>query len=289
MKISVIVPCFNSQLFLDRCLKALFTQTLPRDRYEVIFIDNRSTDLSLEIAKSFPELIILEEEIQSSYAARTRGVRQAKGEILAFTDSDCEACSEWLEQASSALAEPGTTLVLGGVRNARESFPLRMTADYEAQRAEYVWTQPNKRLHYGHTGNMVMHREVFERCGPFLQVARGADTVFVSRVVETYGSESVRYVRQAQVRHLEIDCVADWLRKLSTYGRSYDGYHAWSGTRALGFGERWEVMRRTIAHNRYSWALALSLAVLLAIGVIPFELSRLLQSMRRRTITAAPQ
>lgn len=289
MEISVIVPCFNSQLFLERCLKALFTQTLARHRYEVILVDNNSTDRSLEIAKSFPELIVLEEKIQSPYAARNRGVRQARGGILAFTDSDCEACSDWLEQVSSVLAEAGTILVLGGVRNASESFPLRMAADYEAQRAEYVWTQPNKRLHYGHTGNMAMRREVFERCGPLLQVARGADTVFASRVVEAYGSEPVRYVRQAEVRHLEIDCVASWLRKVGTYGRSYDRYRAWSRTRALSFGERWEVMRRTIARNRYSWARALSLAVLLAIGMVPFEIGRMLQSMRRRTVTGAPQ
>jgi glycosyltransferase involved in cell wall biosynthesis len=255
----------------------------------VILVDNNSADLSLEIARSFPGLIVLEEKTQGSYAARNRGVRQARGEILAFTDSDCEVSADWLEQVSSPLAESGTILVLGGLRTASESFPLRMAADYEAQRAEYVWTQPNKRLHYGHTGNMAVRRGAFDKCGPFLQVARGADTVFTSRVVETYGMESVRYARQAQVRHLEIDCVANWLRKVSTYGRSYDGYRAWSRTRALSFKERWEVMRRTIARNRYSWAHALSLAVLLAIGVIPFELGRMLQSMRRRTVTGAPQ
>jgi len=283
MQISVIVPCFNSELFLGPCLRALFTQTFPPDKYEVILVDNNSTDLSLEIARRFPELVVLEEKIQGSYAARNRGVKQAGGEFLAFVDSDCEASPTWLEEATASFAGPGTALVLGGIRNASESFPLRMAADYEAERAEYVCTQQNKRLYYGHAGNMVVRREVFQRCGPFLQVARGADTVFVSKVLGTYGSESVRYVRQAQVRHLEIDCVASWLRKVGTYGRSYHGYRAWSHTRALNFGERWEVMQRTIARNRYSWARALSFAVLLAVGVVPFELGRILQSMRRKT------
>lgn len=283
MDLSVIVPCFNNEPYLWRCLNALCTQTYPRDRYEVILIDNNSTDQSVEIARGFPELAVLEEELQSSYAARNRGVRQARGEILVFTDSDCEVCPTWLEEMASSLARPGRALVLGGRRNARESFTLGMLADYEAQKAEYVCSQQNKRLYYGYTNSMAVHREVYQRCGPFMQIARGADVVFVSRVLETYGTESVRYVHKAQLRHLEINRVSDWYRKMGTYGRSYVSYRAWSHTRPLGFRERFEVLRRTIARNRYTWARALSLVVLLAVGVVPFELGRILQSMRRKT------
>ncbi len=282
MDISVIVPCFNNERYLRRSIEALLAQTCPRDRYEVILIDNNSTDRSLEIARAFPELTVLEEGIQSSYAARNRGVAQARGEILAFTDSDCEVSPTWLDEMASSLAEPAAAVVLGRMRNARESFLLRMAADYETQRAEYVCTQQDRRLYYGYTGNMAVRREVFQRCGPFMQIARGADTVFVSKVIETYGPESVRYAEKAQLRHLEIDRVSDWYRKLSTYGRSYHGYHAWSHTRPLGFRERWEVLRRTIARNRYSWAHALWLAALLATGGVSYELGGILEWVRRK-------
>ncbi len=147
MDFSVIVPCYNSERYLGRCLEALFTQTFPRDRYEVILVDNNSTDRSVEIARGFPELTILVEEIQSSYAARNHGIRQARGRILAFTDSDCEVCSTWLEELASSLAEPPTALVLGSKRNASESFALRMVADYEAEKAKYVCARQNKRLY----------------------------------------------------------------------------------------------------------------------------------------------
>jgi glycosyltransferase involved in cell wall biosynthesis len=283
MDFSIVVPCFNSELYLRQCLAALFAQTFPRDRYEVILIDNNSTDRSVQIARDFPQLTVLEEEIQSSYAARNRGVRQAKGEILAFTDSDCEVCPTWLEEMASSLAEPGTAMVLGGTRNARESLALRMVADYEAQKAEYVCTQRDKRLYYAYTNNMAVRREVFQQCGPFLPIARGADVVFVSRVLESGGTESVRYVREAQIRHLEINRISDWRRKMSTYGRSYESYRTWSHTRPLDYRERFKVLGRTIARNRYPWARALLLVVLLAIGVVPYELGRILQSMRRKT------
>ena len=104
MDFSVIVPCFNSERYLRRCLEALFTQTFPRDRYEVVLIDNNSSDRSLEIARSFPDLLVLQEGIQSSYAARNRGFRKSRGKMLAFTDSACEACPPWLEEIAASLA-----------------------------------------------------------------------------------------------------------------------------------------------------------------------------------------
>jgi glycosyltransferase involved in cell wall biosynthesis len=281
MEFSVIVPCFNNERYLRQCLTSLCTQTYPRDRYEVIFVDNNSTDRSVQIARDFPELTVLEEPFQSSYAARNLGVRQASGEYLVFTDSDCEVCPTWLEEMRSSLSEPATALVLGSNRNARESFTLRMVADYEAQKAEYVCTQPNKDIYYGYTNNMAVRRKVFEQCGPFRQIARGADVIFVSGVLDAYGAESVRYAHKAQLRHLEISRVSDWYRKMGTYGRSYESYRAWSHTRPLDFRERLEVFRRTVARNHYAWPRALSLGVLLAVGVIPFELGRILQTMPR--------
>ncbi len=286
MIFSVIVPCLDSERYLRRCLEALFAQTL-RETYEVILIDNNSRDRSVEIARSFPDLIVLEEEIQSSYAARNRGVRQSKGEILAFTDSDCVVSPTWLEEIGSALAVPATAAVLGNSRYARESFLVGTIADYEAQKTEYVCTQRNRSLYYAYTGNMAVRREVFWRCGPFMQIARGADSVFISKVFDTYGLEAVRFVGKAQIRHLEIDRVSDWYRKQSIYARSHCNYRVWSRTRPLGFRKRLEVMRRTIVRNRYSWARALSLAALLAAGLIPVQLSRFLES-RRRSTTKSP-
>ena len=281
MDFSVVVPCFNNQPYLERCLQALASQTYPRDQYEVIVVDNNSTDRSLQIARGHPEVTVHVEPIQSSYAARNRGVRQAKGDVLVFTDSDCEVSPTWLAEIASALADPATQLVLGSRRNARESFTLRMVADYEEQKAEYVCALRDKRLYYAYTNNLAERREAFDRCGPFMQLVRGADVVFASRVVEAYGPESVRFAPRARLRHLEIVRLSDWYRKMGTYGRSYVRYRVWSHTRPLGFRQRFAVLRRTVKRNSYSWPRALSLAALLAVGLVPFELNRLRQSLSR--------
>ncbi len=279
--ISVVVPCFNNEPYLRRCLEALFSQTYPRDRYEVILVDNNSTDQSLQVAREFPGLILLKEGIQSSYAARNLGCQKAKGRILAFTDSDCEVGSTWLEMLSSPLSEPGTALVLGAVRSASESFGLKMAADYEAEKVAYVCAQRDPRLYCAYTNNLAVRREVFERCGPFIQLARGADVVFLSRVLDAFGTGSVGYVREARLRHLEIRRVWHWWRKLRTYGRSGETYRIWSRTQPLSFRQRLAVMRLTIERNQYSGMRAASLGAILAVGLAAFESGRLRQRLFR--------
>jgi glycosyltransferase involved in cell wall biosynthesis len=285
---SVIVPCFNNERYLPQCLESLFAQTCPRNQYEVILVDNNSRDRSLEIARAFPDLIVLEETKQSSYAARNRGVRESRGQVLVFTDSDCEVSPAWIEEMGRALAEPAAGVALGSRRFGRESFLTSIAADYDARKVEYICTQPDKSLYFGYTNNMAVRREVFERCGPFLEIGRGADTIFVSRAVTAYGPASVRYAGKARIRHLEILSVWDWCRKLRIYGASYQGNRGRSGHSALRLRQRLEVMRRTVALDRHTALSALSLVPVLAIGGVGFELGRILESLRRRPPTPSP-
>jgi glycosyltransferase involved in cell wall biosynthesis len=287
MDISVIIPCFNNERYLTRCLGALRAQTYPRDRYETILIDNNSTDRSLEVARGFPEVAVLQEPRQGSYAARNLGVRHARGGILVFTDSDCEPRPDWLAETAAALAAPGAILTLGSRRNARESFAIRMLADYDDEKAAYVCSQSDPRLYFGYTNNLAVRREAFERCGPFLETMRGADSIFVHRVLAAYGAGSVRHAPAAEVRHLEIESAWDWYGKMNLYGRSFRKHRARSQRRPLTLRERFEVMARTVARNRYSRFDAVALFAMLAVGLVPFQLGRLLPS-RSRLPRSAP-
>jgi len=80
---SVIVPVFNTGAYLDRCMSALLEQDYPRSDYEIIAIDNGSTDDSLERLSRYPVTVIRESK-RGSYAARNAGLRTASGRLLAF-------------------------------------------------------------------------------------------------------------------------------------------------------------------------------------------------------------
>jgi glycosyltransferase involved in cell wall biosynthesis len=92
--ISVIIPAYNEQDFLGRCLKSLQEQ-INAPIYEVILVDNNSTDNTAHIAKSFKAKVI-KEPIKGVMHARQAGLKVAKGEIIVTTDADCFYKPYWL-------------------------------------------------------------------------------------------------------------------------------------------------------------------------------------------------
>lgn len=99
--ISVIVCTRNGSATLGKCLDALSRQTHPD--YEVIVVDDGSTDGTPQIARSRPACRYLRQEHAGLGAARNLGAAEARGEILAYTDDDCIPDEEWLLRVSAAF------------------------------------------------------------------------------------------------------------------------------------------------------------------------------------------
>lgn len=93
-RVSVVVASYNGDRTLEACLKSL--QHLNYPSYEVILVDDGSTDRTHEICKRFPIHYIRHDRNQGLSAARNSGIAAATGEIVAFTDSDCRADVDWL-------------------------------------------------------------------------------------------------------------------------------------------------------------------------------------------------
>src|SRR5690554_6136694 len=88
--VSVIIPTYHDWERLRLCLDSLNRQTYPKERYEIIVVNNDPEDVvpaNFVVPNNFT---ILEESKPGSYAARNRAIQAAKGEIYAFTDSDCQ-------------------------------------------------------------------------------------------------------------------------------------------------------------------------------------------------------
>lgn len=92
--ISVIIPAYNEEELLPKCLESFKTQTF-RD-FEIIVVDNNSTDKTAEIAEKYDARVV-KEKIQGMIPARERGFREAKAEIIARTDADTIVPPDWLE------------------------------------------------------------------------------------------------------------------------------------------------------------------------------------------------
>ena len=92
MKLSIIIPVYNTEAYLERCLNSVFTQNLPISEYEVVVINDGSTDCSLQILREFEKkydnLILLNQENKGEAATRNRAIETARGDYIAFVDSD---------------------------------------------------------------------------------------------------------------------------------------------------------------------------------------------------------
>ena len=91
-KLSIIVPVYNVEKYLERCVDSLLHQDLPHDEYEIILINDGSTDNSYEIAKRLAgehdNIVLLTQENQGLSGARNTGLEHAKGKYIMFVDSD---------------------------------------------------------------------------------------------------------------------------------------------------------------------------------------------------------
>jgi glycosyltransferase involved in cell wall biosynthesis len=93
-KVSVVVASYNGARTLEPCLRSLAALNYPS--YEVILVDDGSTDNTREVAGRFPGVKVISQENRGLSAARNRGIQEASGDIVAFTDSDCRADEDWL-------------------------------------------------------------------------------------------------------------------------------------------------------------------------------------------------
>lgn len=92
MKLSIIIPVYNAEKYLHKCLESIFVQEIPLENYEVIAVDDDSTDSSLKILESFKEkyhnLKIISQKNQGEAGARNTALNIAQGEYITFLDND---------------------------------------------------------------------------------------------------------------------------------------------------------------------------------------------------------
>jgi glycosyltransferase involved in cell wall biosynthesis len=199
--VTVIVPVYNDLARLRLLLDDLTVQTYPKDRFEVLVVDNASTeDMQGEVRSRGPPFVAMDEPKPGSYAARNRALLAAKGEVLAFTDGDCRPLPNWLESGVAALAaHPEAGLVAGRIqlfpKHERTTWVERYEMAYGFPQDKFVSEQ-----HFGATANVFTRRSVFDKVGPFrADLKSGGDREWGQRVHAA--GLLVLYAPEVVVRH----------------------------------------------------------------------------------------
>ena len=102
-QLSIIISTHNSEEYIERCIKSLYSQSCDKNLFEIIVVDDGSNDKSVQISKKYADKVV-ETKPCTIGKARNIGVDNAIGSYLAFIDSDCVAMNGWIENIISALS-----------------------------------------------------------------------------------------------------------------------------------------------------------------------------------------
>ena len=220
--VSVVVPAFNAETTLRDCLDALVAQDFPKHEYELIVVDNLSTDTTWSIIQSYGSLIqgLQETGVQSSYAARNVGVLASRGQLIAFTDADCVPNRSWLRLLVENFTRPEVGCVAG------EVLPFRSETAVEKFSSQAgILRQRSTLIHryrpYAQTANLIIRRRVFEQIGLFNSTLKsGGDADFCWRM-QARSDWTFCFNDAAVVLHHHRSTVAGLWKQYVRYGQGH--------------------------------------------------------------------
>lgn len=206
-QISVLIPVYNDIDRVGLCIEKLRAMTFPRDKYEVIFVDNGSSDGTHELLQKLVSQLddkafhLTQCLMPGSYAARNEGLKLAQGKFVAFTDSDCLVSENWLQTLLNCWREQSGSVVVAG----KVSFfsDARKHTEQSALDFENMFSMKqdqNAKNGKCITANLFCTMELLKIHGGFNEKLKsGGDVEFSQRVVNAGGK--IVYSEDAEVFH----------------------------------------------------------------------------------------
>lgn len=212
--VTVIVPVYNGEHTIGNCINSLLSLSYPSSKLELIIVDNNSKDATNRIVKRYSVISLLEQRIQSSYAARNTGLKRSTGEIIAFTDSDCLVDKKWILKAVECFKDKKIGCVAGKIEGYSRSNYIE---DYLV-RTGCLSQGSTRFLPYAQTANAIYRRGVFDSIGMFEEnwISGGdADLTWRMLMNSTY---KVCHCNEALVYHAHRSTLKGFFKQRITWG-----------------------------------------------------------------------
>ncbi len=195
--LSIIIPTHNSELTIKQCIESLTSQSFPREKFEIIVVDDGSTDQTTSIAKKAGADSIITTEPCFQGKARNIGVQNAKANLLGFIDSDCEASDGWIETIIKELES--LQAITGAIDNgntqskiAWAEYFVEFCAFNEFMKRSVIRTMPGC--------NIACLKEIFMKAGGFSEERLSEDILF-GQALRRKGVEQI-FVPELKIKHL---------------------------------------------------------------------------------------
>jgi mycofactocin system glycosyltransferase len=221
--VSVIIPVRNRPVDIRACLSSLAQIDYPSEKLEIIVVDDASSDSTREVIGQFPgvRLIPQTEHRQVSFC-RNMGAQQARGELLAFIDSDCTANPLWLKALVPAFRNPKIGAVGGLVDAACQDKGIDRYEMVKSSLKMGSWFKQSdlkERFFYVPSCNFLVRRKLYEKLGGFRESLHlGEDVDFCWRLQDL--GLQLEYRPVGQVFHRHRNQMGPFFRRRFEYGTS---------------------------------------------------------------------
>lgn len=171
-KISVVIPTYNEERYIERCLQSLVNQTLNRDEFEIVVVDGGSADRTVELAEGYADIVI-QQESKGVGGARNDGVEVSRGELIATTDADIILPEDWLARICTDFESKNVVCVYGPINPIEDIFKYQFLIGL-FNKVAYLLAR--MRVFYATLGsNTAFRRRTFLQIGGYSDLPAGDD------------------------------------------------------------------------------------------------------------------
>jgi hypothetical protein len=206
----------------------------------------------------------------SPYAARNVAAAQANGDALLFTEPGCTPDRGWVAAHVERLGEGRATISVGLVAPARKTAPVDLMLAYENVRDEWVFASSQWRHYFGRPKNMAVARRRFVTHGPFVEVARGADSKLVQKVAREISCDEVALTPGAVVHQRSIRGFPSFLRDRFGHSCALETHQS-AHAAPIELADRTAIFREAVRRHGFGPARSAALLALLATGILTFR------------------
>jgi mycofactocin glycosyltransferase len=220
--VSVIIPTKDRRDELGECVDAVFAQDYPKDKMEVVVVDDGSRDGTGDLVRTYPCILLTNSESRGQSYSRNVGAKEARGEILAFLDSDCVPEKKWLQELITYFQWERIGAVGGYVDGYFEATTLdryeKAFSPLNLGKHIMLGTN-NESTFYVPTCNLLIHRQAFIETGGIRESMHvGEDVDFCWRLRKK-GYDTL-YIPRGTVYHKHRNSLVKMFKRRADYGTS---------------------------------------------------------------------
>ena len=225
-KFSVVVPCYNVEHVIDKCIESLLNQDYPENKFSIVVVDDKSTDSTLSIVNNYQNhsnlKVVKHFQNRGLSTARNSGIKASNSNIVGFLDSDMVVKSDWAKTLADELSNVSVIACMGGMKLAEELNENRLD--------KFLYNPTRGVLKHGEHepvffkwflfNNSAVKKKIIEEIGLFdetITTYGGEDTDFAIRLWDKYPN-GLRFTSKAVGEHYHQRPLDELQEKMEGYG-----------------------------------------------------------------------